>query len=59
MYLIIEIWVMLDCFFYKKLIYIKEELEKVEVNVIDIKLLNELLFMMKNSILEIFLLFGF
>lgn len=50
---------MLDCFFYKKLIYIKEELEKVEVNVIDIKLLNELLFMMKNSILEIFILFGF
>lgn len=37
---------MLDCFFYKKLIYIKEELEKVEVNVIDIKLLNELLFIM-------------
>lgn len=46
MYLIIEICVILDCFFYKKLIYIKEELEKVEVNVIDIKLLNELLFMM-------------
>lgn len=59
MYLIIEICVMLDCFFYKKLICIKEELEKVEVNVIDIKLLNELLFMMYNSILEIFLLFGF
>lgn len=46
MHLTIEIRVMLDCSPHKKLIYTKEELEKVEVNVIDTKPPNESLFMM-------------
>lgn len=46
MHLTIEIWVMLDCSPHKKLIYTKEELEKVEVNVIDTKPPNESLFIM-------------
>lgn len=52
MHLTIEIWVMLDCSPHKKLIYTKEELEKVEVNVIDTKPPNESLFMMQNSTSE-------
>lgn len=59
MHLTIEIWVMLDCSPHKKLIYTKEELEKVEVNVIDTKPPNESLFMMKNSTSETLTLFGF
>lgn len=43
---------MLDCSPHKKLIYTKEELEKVEVNVIDTKPPNESLFMMQNSTTE-------
>lgn len=58
MHLTIEIWVMLDCS-HKKLIYTKEELEKVEVNVIDTKPPNESLFMMQNSTSETLTLFGF
>lgn len=50
---------MLDCSPHKKLIYTKEELEKVEVNVIDTKPPNESLFMMKNSTSETLTLFGF
>lgn len=59
MHLTIEIWVMLDCSPHKKLIYTKEELEKVDVNVIDTKPPNESLFMMKNSTSETLTLFGF
>lgn len=59
MHLTIEIWVMLDCSPHKKLIYTKEELEKVEVNVIDTKPPNESLFMMQNSTSETLTLFGF
>lgn len=50
---------MLDCSPHKKLIYTKEELEKVEVNVIDTKPPNESLFMMYNSTSETLTLFGF
>lgn len=50
---------MLDCSPHKKLICTKEELEKVEVNVIDTKPPNESLFMMKNSTSETLTLFGF
>lgn len=46
LHLTIEICVMLDCSPHKKLIYTKEELEKVEVNVIDTKPPNESLFIM-------------
>lgn len=59
MHLTIEIWVMLDCSPHKKLIYTKEELEKVEVNVIDTKPPNESLFMMQKSTSETLTLFGF
>lgn len=59
MHLTIEIWVMLDCSPHKQLIYTKEELEKVEVNVIDTKPPNESLFMMQNSTSETLPLFGF
>lgn len=59
MHLTIEIWVMLDCSPHKKLIYTKEELEKVEVNVIDTKPPNESLFMMQNSTSETLPLSGF
>lgn len=47
MHLTIEIRVILDCSPHKKLICTKEELEKVEVNVIDTKPPNESLFMMR------------
>lgn len=50
---------MLDCSPHKKLIYTKEELEKVEVNVIDTKPPNESLFMMLNSTSETLPLSGF
>lgn len=59
MHLTIEICVMLDCSPHKKLIYTKEELEKVEVNVIDTKPPNESLFMMQNSTSETLPLSGF
>lgn len=59
MHLTIEIRVMLDCSPHKKLIYTKEELEKVEVNVIDTKPPNESLFMMQNSTSETLPLSGF
>lgn len=59
MHLTIEIRVMLDCSPHKKLIYTKEELEKVEVNVIDTKPPNESLFIMQNSTSETLPLFGF
>lgn len=59
MHLTIEICVMLDCSPHKKLIYTKEELEKVEVNVIDTKPPNESLFMMQNSTSETLTLSGF
>lgn len=59
MHLAIEIWVMLDCSPHKKLIYTKEELEKVEVNVIDTKPPNESLFIMQNSTSETLPLSGF
>lgn len=50
---------MLDCSPHKKLIYTKEELEKVEVNVIDTKPPNESLFMMQKSTSETLTLSGF
>lgn len=59
MHLTIEIRVMLDCSPHKKLIYTKEELEKVEVNVIDTKPPNESLFMMQKSTSETLTLSGF
>lgn len=59
MHLTIEIRVILDCSPHKKLICTKEELEKVEVNVIDTKPPNESLFMMKNSTSETLPLSGF
>lgn len=59
MHLTIEIRVILDCSPHKKLICTKEELEKVEVNVIDTKPPNESLFIMQNSTLETLTLFGF
>lgn len=59
MHLTIEIRVILDCSPHKKLICTKEELEKVEVNVIDTKPPNESLFMMQNSTSETLPLSGF